>query len=199
MSRLTHRTTGFVAERLRQRMEDEPSARLIDAERRLGRIERTLAYRVRSFRGVRLEVPGVMISPDRDGWLAFSTDTNLEIDRDPNLRGDHAKWKLPSAITDQWCTASITTNVDCDAGSLTADDCGATVTHSSGNGYVAVQISGTANAQTLSYNWCAPSTVGPAMLTGDDWIPKEPTGWLELTVGDECLGGCDAVKVPYWT
>jgi len=171
----------------------------MEAEQRLGRLERSMAYRVRLFQGVHVETPKCEIRPDSRGWLAFSSDTNLEIDRDPNIVQNHAKWKLSATIPPEGCAAAITTNIDCDASSLAATACGATVTHTTGNGYVAVQVTGTVNAQVLSYNWCAPTTTGPNMLVGDPWADvKAPVGWLELVHGNECDGGCTAVKVPYW-
>src|SRR3990167_9531206 len=147
VSRLTDRRDGFVADRLRRRLEGTPARRLMEAEQRLGRLERSMAYRVRLFQGVHVETPKCEIRPDSRGWLAFSSDANLEIDRDPNIVQNHAKWKLSATIPEQGCLAAITTNVDCDATSLTATACGAQVTHMSGNGYVAAQLTGTANEQ----------------------------------------------------
>lgn len=197
MSRLTDRRGGFVAEAIRRRMEGTRAHQVGELERRVDALEHVLAYRLRGFRGVRLESTGVVIEPDSDGWLAFSSDGNLAISRDPNEAQNHAKWKLTAEIPEAGCSAAIVTNADCDGTERTATGCGAKVTHQTGNGYVAVQLTGTGDAQVLAYNWCAPPTVAPQSLTGD-WTIRDPDGWLELANGDECGADCTAVKVPYW-
>ena len=156
-----------------------------------------MAYRVRDFQGVRIEALGIDIRPDSQGWLAFSSDSSLQIQRDPNQRHNHAKWSLTAEIPDEGCTAALTTNLDCDASELTATACGASMQHLTGNGYVAVQVTGSANAQVLSYNWCAPTTAAPNIV-GNQWATRAPDGWIELVHGAECAGDCTAVKVPYW-
>ena len=196
MSRLTDRRDGFVAAQMRARIEGQTARRLADAEVRVGRLERALAYRVRAFRGVRLEVPGTIIQPDAQGLLSFSGDGTLTVKRDPNLRGEHAKWAV-DLPADVGCGAAITTNADCDGTELHATACDAKVTHTSGNGYVAVQVTGTANKQTLNYHWCAPPAVGPPPGATPTLI-GDPVTWAKLVLGDACLGGCAEYIVPLW-
>lgn len=195
MSRLTDRTNGFVAERLRRRIEGTAAHRVADLETRMARLEHVVAFDIRSFKGIMLETPGVRISPDAHGWLAFSSDGNLAISRDPNKQGNHARFKLTAEIPEPGCTAAITTNIDCQDKPLTATTCGASVQHTSGNGYVAARLSGTGDAQTLSYFWCAPSGDSiPQAQTGYAFPP--PDVWAVLTVGDECEGECAEYVFP---
>lgn len=197
MSRLTDRRGGFVADALRRRTEGTGAQRLAEAEYRLDRMERSLAYRVRAFRGIAIESHGLEIVPDARGFLAFSSDANLSITRDPNKLKNHAKWKLTADIPEAGCPAAITTNIDCDSNMLAADACGATVTHISGDQYVAVHVGGSANAQTLTYFFCTPEIDSPAMGMGG-WDARQPDGWVAIPVGEPCAGECAIKKVPYW-
>lgn len=195
---LTNRGNGFVARRLRERLAATPVGRVPTMERRVGALERTMALDVRGFRGVRIEQQQVQIVPSSDGWLMFSTDDSLTIDRDPNQNPHHAKWKLDEGAGGGGCEASITTIEDHQGTSQTADACDASLAFTDGNGYLCFKHVGSKNAQILETHWCAPQGVGPPPAGATTWRYGDPVIWIEIAVGDECGGACTTYCVPAW-
>jgi len=187
---LLDRQDGFVAKRMRERLGADREA---DTLARVDRMEKLLAYRLRQFKGIRVESQGKNIVPGRDGWLAVSTDDNSQFKRKPNQNPHHMKLEVTPG-----CTAAIVTNIDCDDTSVTATACLASVDHVGGNGYVAVQhaAGSTANAQILEYNWCAPAGSEPEEDELASWKWGWPDIWARLTIGDECSGDCQTYVFP---
>lgn len=183
MSRLTDRRGGFVADQMRRRTDGTAAYRLAEAERRLDRMEHAIAYRMRAFRGVRIESTGVQIEPDGDGFLAFSSDSNLKISRNPNTAQNHAKWELTAEIPEDGCTAAIATITDCATTSQTATQCGASLTFGDPQD-VAAKHAGTENAQVLNlyvaFDTDSPNIGQQATMLG------APDTMLLIGAGDPC-------------
>lgn len=198
---LTDRRGGFVASQIRDRLQAGTAARARMLERRVERLERTMAYRVRDFRGFRIEDAGIEAVPGADGWLAIYSDEYGEFSRTPNKLPHVIKYEVDvDAICDECgsgCTASITGITDHSSTSQTADACDATVQFTDGNGYICVLHEGAKNAQQWKFYWCAPEGEEPDRSPAD-WSYGDPVTWAVITVGDECSGECQSYVCPLW-
>lgn len=155
---------------------------------------RALTYGVRTFRGIRLDARGIEITPGADQFLAFSGDSTMEIDRDPNQLHHHAKWKVnPSAVG---CQTGIDTVIDCADEEQTATDCGATLDFPLVQ-YVGTKHAGTPDAQVLEQRVAFPETTQPPDATGTPTI-GDPTTWMIIPVGDPCTEVITLYKIPLW-
>lgn len=198
---LTDRTNGYCARRIRERMGSGTDARVKAQADRLDRLERMLAYQLRSFRGLVLERPGAEIVPGSDGWISLSTDTYAQLERDPNNNPHHGKLTIDTNAIDTEigaCSAAITSIVDCDSDTQAATTCAATLAFQSSDGTIGIQHLGTVNAQILDLTTCFGSGVQPPADPLDQWPYGLPDVWIAISVGDPCTGGCTTYNVPAW-
>lgn len=191
---LLDRTQGFTAEQVRRRLGFGYGSRISETEARLLRLERTLAFHVRHFQGLKIEDPRVQVVPDRRGFISLSTDDNAQWTRDPNTRPDHAKL---SVDVETGCGAAIIKVKDCDDTTQEATVCTASLQLYSSDDTIGIQHTGSANAQALDFTTCFPETEAPT-ATGD-WSHGVPATWAILKVGDPCTGGCTEYAIPLFT
>jgi len=198
MPSLLHRTQGYAAYAVRRALGRSPDAKIEALEREVRELKRALAQQLRLFQGLSVNAFGSHVNLDhrqrmhflsRDDSITLSTVEGLPyaVDFSVNMA------EMP------FCENAIAGIADCEGDTADVTGCGDRIEFHAGT-YVAARLDPPDSAGNVAVvlDWCAPPT---------DSQPPEtmpfpygiPAGWMELSVGNACAGGCTTVIVPYWT
>lgn len=198
MPSLLDRTRGYAAFAVRRALGRSPDARIAELEREVRELKRTLAQQLRLYNGLSVNSFGNLVNLDhrrrhhfvsRDDSVVLSTVEGFPYAVDFQVN--------PAALP--FCENAIAGIVDCTDDDADVTGCGDRIEFHAGT-YVAAKLDTPDHAgnAAIRLDWCAPDTDSrpPEELGG--WSYGVPDGWMELSVGDACAGGCTTVLVPYW-
>ncbi len=199
MPSLLDRTRGYAAHAVRRALGRSPDARVEALEKRVRELERALTQQLRLFNGLSLNNHGNLVGLDhrqrihlrsRDGSIVLSKVDGFPYAVDFSVDPE----ALPAG-----CEDSIVGVVDCADEAADVTGCGHRIEfHASA--YVAAKETTPDHAGNVAVElrWCAPAGQPFPSLGGCEF-PGQFAGWLQLSLGDPCAGGCVPVVVPYWT
>lgn len=201
MPSLLDRTRGYAAFAVRRALGRSPDAKVEALEKRVRELERALTQQLRLFNGLSLNSHGNLVGLDhrqrihlrsRDGSVVLS-----KIDGFPYAVDFSVD---PEALDLPYCETAIAGVVDCESETDDVAACGGRIEFHAGD-YVAAKLTSPDDPDNVAVDllWCAPSTDfrPPTDLDGR-WNYGVPDGWLLLSMGSACAGGCTSVLVPFW-
>ncbi len=198
MPSLLDRSKGYAAFAVRRALGRSPDARITELETEVRELKRTLAHQLRLFNGLSLNSFGSLVNPDHRQRLHFiSRDDTVTLSKVDGL--PYAVDFSVNMAEMPFCENAVAGIVDCDGDPSDVTGCGDRIEFHAGT-YVAAKLDtpDVPGNVAVVLDWCAPNTDSrpPTELGG--WEYGTPDGWMELSVGDACAGGCTTVLVPYW-
>lgn len=198
MPRLLDRTAGYAAYAVRRALGRSPDARIAELETEMRELKRTLAQQLRLYNGLSVNSFGNLVNLDhrrrhhfvsRDDSVVLSTVEGFPYAVDFSVNPD---------VLD-FCADAIKGVVDCSDDDADVTGCGHRIEFHAGN-LVAATLDTPDHAGNVAVrlDWCAPDTDSRPPTDFEMWSYGLPKGWMELSVGDACAGGCTTVLVPYW-
>lgn len=197
MPSLLDRSKGYAAFAVRRALGRSPDARIAELETEVRELKRTLAHQLRLFNGLSVNSFGSLVNLDHRQRLHFiSRDDTVTLSKVDGLPYAVDFAVDPAALP--FCENAIAGIVDCEGDPADVTGCGDRIEFHAGT-YVAAKLDtpDTAGNVAVVLDWCAPPTDSVPITIGG-WEYGAPTGWMELSVGDACAGGCTTVLVPYW-
>ncbi len=201
MPSLLDRTRGYAAHAVRRALGRSPDARVEALEKRVRELERALTQQLRLFNGLSLNNHGNLVGLDhrqrihlrsRDGSIVLSKVDGFPYAVDFSVD--------PEALDLPFCETAVAGVVDCEGETDDVAGCGGRIEFHAGD-YVAAKLAAPDDPDNVAVEllWCAPSTDSrpPTNLEGR-WDYGVPDGWLLLSMGSACAGGCTSVLVPFW-
>ena len=197
MPSLLDRSKGYAAFAVRRALGRSPDARITELETEVRELKRTLAHQLRLFNGLTLNTFGSFVNLDHRQRMHF-------VSRDDTVvlsKVDGFPYAVDFSVNPAelpFCENAIAGIVDCEGDPADVTGCGDRIEFHAGT-YVAAHIEAadTAGNVAIRMDWCAPGTDSVPISMGG-WEYGVPSGWMELSVGDACAGGCTTVLVPYW-
>lgn len=199
MPRLLDRTKGYAAYAVRRALGRSPDARVEALEREVRELKRTLAQQLRLYNGLSVNSFGNLVNLDhrrrhhfvsRDDSVVLSTVEGFPYAVDFQVN--------PASLP--FCENAVAGIVDCASDDADVTGCGDRIEFHAGT-YVAARLDSPDAPGNVAVvlDWCAPSTdFRPPTDLGGNWNYGVPNGWMLLSVGDACAGGCQQVMVPFW-
>lgn len=198
MPSLLDRTKGYAAFAVRRALGRSPDARIAELETEMRELKRTLAHQLRLYNGVSLNNFGNTVGLDHKQRHHFmSRDDSIILSRVAGYPYAVDFQVDPAALP--FCENAIAGIVDCDGDPADVTGCGDRIEFHAGN-HVAARLDtpDVAGNVAVVLDWCAPSTDSRPPTEIESWTYGIPDGWMELSVGVACAGGCTTVLVPYW-
>lgn len=198
MPSLLDRSKGYAAFAVRRALGRSPDARIAELETEVRELKRTLAHQLRLFNGLSVNSFGSLVNLDHRQRLHFiSRDDTVTLSKVDGL--PYAVDFAVNMAEMPFCEDAVAGIVDCDGDPSDVTGCGDRIELHAGT-YVAAKLDtpDVAGNVAVVLNWCAPDTDSRPPTNFDGWLYGIPNGWMELSVGDACAGGCETVLVPYW-
>lgn len=198
MPSLLDRSKGYAAFAVRRALGRSPDARITELEKELRELKRTLAHQLRLYNGVTLNNFGNTVGLDHKQRHHFmSRDDSIILSKVDGYPYAVDFQVDPAALP--FCENAIAGIVDCEGSDADVTGCGDRIEFHAG-AYVAARLDtpDVAGNAAVVLDWCAPSTDSRPPTEIESWTYGIPDGWMELSVGDACAGGCTTVLVPYW-
>lgn len=202
MPSLLDRSKGYAAFAVRRALGRSPDARITELETEVRELKRTLAHQLRLFNGVSLNNFGTLVNLDhRQRMHLVSRDETVVISKVEGFPYAVDFGVNPELLPAPGCENAIAGIVDCSDDDADVTGCGDRIEFHAGT-YVAAKLAAPDHAGNVAVrlDWCAPDTDfrPPEQQNGGDWNYGVPDGWMLLSVGDACAGGCQSVMVPFW-
>lgn len=200
MPSLLHRTQGYAAYAVRRALGRSPDAKIEALELEVRELKRALAQQLRLFQGLSLNNFGNHVNLDHRRRMHFvSRDDSVVLSKVDGMPYVVDFSVNPEVLPEPGCADAIAGIVDCANDAADVTGCGGRIEFHAGDFVAARLVSPTTPGNVaVELRWCAPANeTGPIPSVGE-WPYGAPHGWLELSVGDACAGGCTSVLVPYW-
>lgn len=198
MPSLLDRSKGYAAFAVRRALGRSPDARIAELETEVRELKRTLAHQLRLFNGLSVNSFGSLVNLDHRQRLHFiSRDDTVTLSKVDGL--PYAVDFAVNMAEMPFCENAIAGIVDCADDNADVTGCGDRIEFHAGT-YVAAKLDtpDVAGNVAVRLDWCAPGAGVPQTEFGMFTPPGANVGWLRLSMGDACTGGCTEVVVPYW-